>query len=93
LDEIQELDGKKREGWNTRRGSPRGHIYKVHISGKKYFKFHLKRDNKSTIVYFNKKKDAVAFRDTVKETKSLRLSVTKMNKRNSLRSLDETEQA
>ena len=88
LNNINELVSKKRTGNNTRRGLPRGHIYKVNIYGNEYFKFQVKRDGKSNIVYFKRKKDATKFKNSVRLSKSLKLSTIKFKKKNALRSLN-----
>lgn len=71
LKSIDELSVKKRTGWNTRKGVPRNHVYKVSINGKSYFKFHVKRDNKSYIKYFKLKREAQEFVSLVRKHKSI----------------------
>jgi hypothetical protein len=88
LNKINELPIKQYIGGNnTRKGSPRGHVYKVNIRGIEYFKFQIKRAGKSSTVYFKKKKEAIKFRESVKRTKSLVIAATKAKKKNALRSL------
>lgn len=78
LSAIEGLPVKKREGFNTRRGSPRNHVYKVTIGDYVYFKVHIKRDNKSYIRYFKLKKDAKKFASLLDKYKNFQLAENAM---------------
>lgn len=74
-DGIGGIFDKIKKGHNTRKGTPRNHVYKILIGGHKYYKFQLKREDMGSLVrYFKRKKDANAYREILRKTKSLRLA-------------------
>lgn len=57
----------KRVGNNTRKGTPRKHVYRVVIHGIKYFKVQFHRNDESIIKYFKLKRDAKAYVNILKD--------------------------
>lgn len=57
----------KRVGNNTRKGTPRKHVYSVVIYGIKYFKVQFHRNDESVIKYFKLKRDAKAYVNRLKD--------------------------
>lgn len=62
---------KLSHSYNTRIGSPRGHVYKINIVGYTYFKVHIKRKNQCFIKYFKLKREAKAYVETLRMSKIL----------------------
>lgn len=66
-EEVKGIPEARRAGVNTRKGSPRNHIYRVEINGIVYYKVHFHRDQQSVIKYFKKRKDAKACVEILRE--------------------------
>lgn len=62
----------KISNWTTRKGSPRGHIYKKTITGNQYYVVALHRDNKYKSKYFKTRTEAVNYVQFVKQTRSFK---------------------
>jgi len=61
LPTIKGLGTKQRQGYNTRKGTPRVHVYKVQIYGNTYFKVQLHRGLQNVSKYFKLKREAKNF--------------------------------
>jgi len=67
--DIKGLPPMKRAGHNTRKGSPKNHIYKVNINEYTYYVFRIHRGGKSFTKYFKKKSEAKQFGEILKQKK------------------------
>lgn len=63
-----------REGHNTRKGSPRNHVYKVMIGKYLYWRFVIHRSGKLYSKYFKQRKEAHEFRQILEIVKDYKVA-------------------